>query len=162
VFWLVVESEDAERKMDGADVLRHGQKIRCFLGVFELADLAKLNIVKNNVSLIVIHNEHAIAIFCGLDQVEVFDPFGLEGRNFGNRQILDVVCGFLKEHLPCKSLRINTSIQSSGSQKCAYFCLVYLFFRCRGYTFGDVVNLFSCNLQENDRRVEELFNLHFH
>ena len=142
--------------MDGEDVLRYGRSIPCFLGVFELDDLLKLNVVKVEVGLIVIYNEHAIALYFTEDQVEIFDALGLENKN-----VLQTVCQFLKVHLPCKRLRLNTKIQSSGSQKCAYFCLVYLFFRCRSYTFDHILNLFSCDLKTNDERVSRLFKLHF-
>lgn len=152
---MVDESANANVIMDGAVVKKFGIKIRNFLGVFQMADLEKLNIVKNDIGFIIIHNEHAVAVYTDEYYIDVFDSLGLEDKS-----ILSPICVFLKEHLPCKTLRVNTKVQDSGSNTCAKYALLYLLFRSRGHSFNKIVGLFTCDYSANDKKVKKLFK-HF-
>ena len=139
-------------KMDANDVLRYAIQIPCFLGLFEFKDLLDLNIVKNNVGFIVINNEHAIAVYITDETIDVLDPLGPT-----NVTTFGPICEFLAIHLPCKRLRMNSKLQSDSSNNCALFCLLFLFMRCHGHSFQDVLNTFNCDLEENDKIVKNMF-----
>lgn len=143
--------------MDGKDVVRYGsRKIPCFLGVYQLTDLNALNIVKPNVSFIVIEQGHAVAVYITDISIDLFDPLGIS-----NSRIFSPICFFLKNHLPCKKLNINSKIQSEKSSNCAKFCLIYLYLRCKKFSFQETVRLFSCKISENDEIVADLFKKYF-
>ena len=139
--------------MDGSEIKCFGRKIPCFLGVFKLDDLQKLNVVKNHIGFIIIHEGHAVALYTDENYIDVFDSLGLQ-----NKSIISPICIFLKTHLPCKTLRVNTKIQGSGSENCAKYALLYLRLRSRGYSFNQITRLFSCDSVANDKRIRKLFN----
>lgn len=52
----------------------------------------------------------------------------------------------------CRQLRYNTvQLQSESSKVCGQFCIMFLFFMCRGGTLFEFQNIFSSNLKNNDR-----------
>ena len=108
--------------------------------------------VNNKVCLIIIHNEHAIAIYVSENTVDVFDALGLT-----NVKNICPILQFLKKLLPCKSLLLNTEIQGTGSALCAKFCLVFLYLRCQGFAFVDAVSIFTCDTDDNDVLVATYF-----
>ena len=138
--------------MDANNILRYGVKIKCFLGVFQLADLPLLNIVKNDVGFIVIHQEHAIAVYITDRTIDVLDPLGPS-----NISTFGPICEFLNAHLPCKLLRMNSKLQSDTSNNCALFCLLFIYLRCHGHSFQEAVNIFTCSVDDNDQVVQKMF-----
>ena len=50
-------------------------------------------------------------------------------------------------------------VQDYNTESCGMFCLFYCYFRCRGYTFQDVMNMFSHNLQLNEHVVQYFYKL---
>ena len=142
--------------MEARHIQQYGSQIPCFLGVFQLSDLAVLNVVKNNVSFIVIHDNHAIAVNITSTTIDVMDPLGPSNFN-----TIRPICEFLAIHLPCKLLQMNSKLQSDTSEKCAVFCLLFLFMRCNNYSFQEAVNVFTCDYIDNDRISQEMFNLFF-
>ena len=139
--------------MDVNKVLQYGLQIPCFLGVYEFKDLLDINIVKNQLGFIVIHQEHAIAVYITDETIDVLDPLGPS-----NVDTFGPICEFLATHLPCKRLRINSKIQSDSSNSCALFCLLFLFLRCHGQTFQDIVGAFNCDLEQNEKLVKNMFD----
>ena len=138
--------------MDGVAVVKFGQTISCFLGVFNLEKLKKMTVFKNQTCLIIITNSHAIAVRFENSFVELFDPLGIS-----NNKTLHPIFLFLKRHLPCKKLILNTKIQADKSSQCAKFCLVFLYLRSHNYTFNDFLNLFTDNFTKNDSLICSLF-----
>ena len=51
----------------------------------------------------------------------------------------------------------NEIIQSFTSDLCGHYCLMYSYFRCRGYKFEDIISMFSTNLMLNDVRVNYFY-----
>lgn len=52
----------------------------------------------------------------------------------------------------------NVTIQSDKSIRCGEFCLVYVFFKCFGYSLKKIVNFYyKRNLEKNDSIVKKLF-----
>ena len=49
-------------------------------------------------------------------------------------------------------------LQSFMSPLCGEFCVYFSHHRCLGYSFVDVVNMFSDNLKVNDAKVELFVN----
>ena len=137
--------------MDVNSILRYGVKIPCFLGVYGLSDLLNINIVSNNVGFIVVHNNHSIAVFITETTIDVLDPLGPT-----NKETFGPICEFLSSHLPCKLLRMNSKLQSDVSEKCALFCLVFLFLR-QCYSFHQSISFFTCDYVKNDETINNLF-----
>ena len=142
--------------MELSKIRNYGRQIPCFLGVFQAEDLLKLNITKNEIGFIVVEKEHAIGIYITKTTIDVMDPLGPE-----NADIFSPICTFLAEHLPCKTLNMCSKIQADESQKCAKFCLLYLYLHCLGYSFTTIINYFSCDYMKNDDKVDALFDSFF-
>lgn len=60
-----------------------------------------------------------------------------------------------------KSYLTNTSkLQYDHSTTCGLFCLFYCYFRCRGFSFKRIIDMFNSNdLLYNDSLVEEFYKL---
>lgn len=139
--------------MDANSIVHYGRKIPCFLGVYELSDMPHINIVSNNIGFIIVHNEHAMAVFITDSTIDVLDPLGPT-----NKETFGPICEFLSNHLPCKLLRMNSKLQSDDSKKCALFCLLFLFLRCQSYSFHDSISFFTCDYEGNDETIDDIFN----
>ena len=53
----------------------------------------------------------------------------------------------------------DTRVQAYHSDSCGLFCLFYCYFRCRGFSFRDIVNMFSSNLNINEHIVNYFYEL---
>ena len=53
----------------------------------------------------------------------------------------------------------NNRVQAYNSDTCGLYCLFFCYFRCRGYTFQDVINMFSSNLHLNEHIVKYFYEL---
>lgn len=53
----------------------------------------------------------------------------------------------------------NRRVQDYHSNTCGLFCLFYCYFRCRGHSFRDIMQMFSSNLQINEHVVETFYNV---
>ena len=142
--------------MEASKVLKHGLKIPGFLGTILLKNLQDLNVVKNNVSFIVIHNKHAVAVYIDESTIDILDPLG-----FQHSESFSTICSFLSNHLPGKTLRIGPQIQSDTSTKCAKFALVFLYLLSTGYSFVSTLQLYSVDKEQNDDKVQSLFTTFF-
>ena len=56
-----------------------------------------------------------------------------------------------------KYLYNKERVQAFKSDTCGLFCLFYAYFRCRGHTFADIMNMFSDNLKLNEALVKTFF-----
>ena len=50
-------------------------------------------------------------------------------------------------------------VQAFYSKSCGLFCLFYCYFRCRGFTFSQIMNMFSDNLKLNEILVQHFYEL---
>ena len=50
-------------------------------------------------------------------------------------------------------------VQAFHSDTCGLFCLFYCYFRCRGYSFADIMKMFSDNLQLNEHLVKYFYEM---
>lgn len=56
--------------------------------------------------------------------------------------------------------RYNTNrVQAFYSDTCGLYCLFYCYFRCRGYTFSQILDMFTDNLQLNEHIVTHFYEL---
>lgn len=44
-------------------------------------------------------------------------------------------------------------IQSKSSYACGYFCLYFIFLRCRNIYFDTIINVFSTNMKKNEEKA---------
>lgn len=55
---------------------------------------------------------------------------------------------------------VNTKrVQSYTSNSCGIFCLFFSYFRCRGYSFNEIMHMFSDNLVVNEFVVQSFYNI---
>ena len=53
----------------------------------------------------------------------------------------------------------NKRVQDFNTDSCGKFCLMYAYFRCHGYSFNDILDMFKNNLALNEVIVEEFYEL---
>ena len=53
----------------------------------------------------------------------------------------------------------DNRVQTFYSDTCGLFCLFYCYFRCRGYSFREIMDMFSDNLQVNEHVVKYFYEL---
>ena len=100
------------------------------------------------------------------------DPAGLPGRHWYAVFFSDV-----NEHFdsagfyPSKALEIELTahgprflynvnrVQAFHSDTCGLFCLFYCYFRCRGYSFSEIMKMFSENLHINEHLVKYFYKI---
>lgn len=101
------------------------------------------------------------------------DPAALPGThwlsvffNFGFNEHFDS-----SGHLPSLALQqelisqgplymYNTMrVQSFTSDTCGQFCLFFCYFRCRGYSFTEIMNMFTSSLELNESIVSLFYSL---
>ena len=90
---------------------------------------------------------HWICIFT-LDTPEYFDPAGLPP--------VDEIFQYLV-FLGPKYLTNTSRVQSFVSSSCGVFCLFYCYYRCRGYSFSDIMSVFSDELLVNEVLVTSFY-----
>ena len=91
--------------------------------------------------------EHWFSMFL-FDTPEHFDSSGYKPK--------PNVANYLMFHGP-EYLFNTRRVQSFLSETCRVFCLFYCYFRCRGYSFSDVMNMFSDNLLMNEAIVKHFY-----
>ena len=87
---------------------------------------------------------HWVCIYVNSNQVDYFDSLGLPPDNFLN---------FLRRQKK-KYLYSTKQLQSTQSDVCGDYCILYAYFKCRGYSLLDFVNLFTNYVDYNDLMVE--------
>ena len=93
---------------------------------------------------------HWITIFLEEDYIEYFDSIGTPPETeFENFLILNAP----QYKYNCKR------IQNYGSDLCGQYCLLYSYFRCRGYSFEKILAMFSENLLLNDVKVDYFYHI---
>lgn len=125
--------------------LRNDPYTRRYYGGVKALD--ELDIVVMKPTLFIVNHDpsnepgsHWITLF--IDSIpEHFDPLGHEP------------IPTLKNYLIVNGPRfiVNTKrVQGYVSNSCGLFCLFYSYFRCRNYSYLDVMNMFSDNLTVNE------------
>ena len=88
----------------------------------------------------------AVHLNFSTESADYFDPMGLP-PDPACRQLLQDLC-------PRKPLRFNDIKLQDNTQVCGQFCIVFLKYRCRGYTFDE--GLHQLDFKGNDRAVHDL------
>ena len=53
----------------------------------------------------------------------------------------------------------NSRVQDFNTDTCGKFCLMYAYFRCRGFSFNDIMSMFKDSLALNEVVVESFYNI---
>ena len=78
--------------------------------------------------------------------IEYFDSLG--------KKPLDKFLSFMRQDK--RNIIYNVKrLQSTSSDSCAFFCLYFIYLRCRGIAFKYLLNSFSFSLLENEKFVRE-------
>lgn len=95
--------------------------------------------------------EHWLAIYFDQNRhVDFFDSFGRHPSNFGLEKYLD--------RLSSNWHFNKTQIQSITSSVCGYYCVLFLLYRCRGFSLQEFIKRFSNNAEINDLILLHLLN----
>ena len=112
--------------------------------VFELPNKEIFFICNTDISSS--EGKHWVVIYLPREgnNIEYFDSLGKRQDN-------------LFVHFMSKSNRFvlynKIRLQSSVSEACAYYCLYFVYFRCRGVSFIDILTSFSIDLNVNEKDV---------
>lgn len=87
--------------------------------------------------------KHWVCLFLS-DETEYFDSLGLAPVE---------VKAFLDNRLE-PYVFSSQRLQGPNSDVCGDYCILYAYFRCRGWMLEDFIKLFTTNLDQNDRIVE--------
>lgn len=91
--------------------------------------------------------EHWVAVYLTPDgQGEYFDSYGVPPT------------GRVKRFLGQRTWNViynGVQLQGLLSSTCGHYCLFYLLHRCRNYSMEDIVNMFSSDMNENDKHVRD-------
>lgn len=126
-------------------------------GVFAVDKLPK-NIFSKKIFIIntdpsYLPGKHWVVVFFPTDSFpEFFDSFGKDPTYY-NQSIFN----FLIERNSRGFVYNSKCIQAVQSSACGLFCLYYLYFRIRGYSFEKILERFGQNLEHNDLIVVDFF-----
>lgn len=82
------------------------------------------------------------------DYPEHFDPAGLEPMPYVRTFLTARGSQFMYN---------SKRVQSFSSETCGVFCLFFAFFRCRNYSFRNILSMFSNDLHLNEIIVKQFF-----
>lgn len=127
--------------------------LECFLGVFTRDKLPTKKLSKP--AGVVINTdttdgpgEHWISCFFPKDSdAEYFDSYGLPPLH-------EEVVDFLHLNSPRGFSYNSSTLQAANSNVCGNYCILFLYARCHGYKFSDVISVFSRNKNINDLLVK--------
>lgn len=120
------------------------------------SDSFKNLIIKKEVFSLVVHcKSHWLCLYCTSKTFEIFDPLGfLQKKNCSPSPFFT----FLRSHVQGKILYSNPQIQSKNSNTCGFYVIIFLRMRELGYSYFDILGLFSKNYSKNDKLVRKLVN----
>ncbi len=96
--------------------------------------------------------QHWVSLFQDIiGPAEFFDSFG-NTPDFYSIQLPFLQNGFVVQDL---------KIQSDLSTVCGQYCMFFIYHKCLGRSFSDIVKLFSTNKMANDHMVCEFINREF-
>lgn len=102
-----------------------------------------------NTDPISLPGKHWVVLY--IDRVsEHFDSSGLQPRPRFKNYLITTSDSYL-----FNSMRV----QNVASKSCGLFCLFYCYFRCRDYTFKQIMEMFSENLALNEMTVHLFYRL---
>ena len=134
--------------------MRNDPYIRQYYGGVKA--LNELNVIVPEASLFIVNHDpshepgsHWITLFMQQNP-EHFDSLGLEP--------IDPIKSYLIFNGP--NYLYNTKrVQSYATNSCGMFCLFYAYFRCRNYSFKEVMNMFNDNMIVNEFVVNSFYNI---
>lgn len=128
-----------------------------FEGVFALDEIPRV-LTKNKYCYIFNSDtrdkpgSHWLAFYYNGSRGEFFDSYG-NSPSFYSQDFKE----FLDKHI--KTWDFNTKrFQGTFSTVCGQYCIYYLIKRCEGKGLRNVANVFSHDLNKNDRKVNTWFN----
>ncbi len=130
------------------------KSFKCFKGVYPLNLMPAM---KKPLAIIVNTHpsdkpgEHWVSIIINKDGFgEYFDSFGLPPLHSEFVKYLDRNCenGWRFNPIP---------LQNKRSTTCGHYCVLYVIFRCLGYSYDDFISRFTRQSLENDSKVIKIF-----
>lgn len=98
--------------------------------------------------------KHWVAVYFPSNSLpEFFDSFGKAPSHYHER-----IFNFLIEQNSNGFVYNSKRLQSPLSSYCGLYCLYYLYFRIRGFSFENILERFGQNLHHNDLIVSDFFS----
>ena len=99
--------------------------------------------------------KHWIAVFFPPNSLpEFFDSLGRSPSHYSEKLL-----NFLLEENSEGFVYNCKRLQPSHSSTCGLFCLYFLYFRIRGYSFSNILKRFGTNLEHNDSIVIDFYSI---
>jgi hypothetical protein len=141
--------------MDSWTIDKLLKRFPCYQGVYALDKIPKL---KKLPCAIIINTdpaskpgEHWVSVIIDEEgNGEYFDSFGLQPLHEEIIKYLDKYCSSGWCFNPI-------ALQSTISTTCGHYCVLYVMFRCLGYTYIEYLSIFTSNSLENDNKMIEIF-----
>jgi len=124
-----------------------------YLGAIYSDSFKHLTVKHNRFSIVVYCKHHWFCLYCTAKTFEIFDPLGFLQKIHCTPQSF---FHFLQSHIQGKVLYSNPQIQAKKANTCGYYVILFICLRDMGYSYFDILNLFSNNFPTNDKRVKEL------
>lgn len=151
-----LSTQDLENFLNGDDLLLLNAG-----GVFAVDKLPKkisskkIFIINTDPSFL--PGKHWVAVFFPSNSLpEFFDSFGKPPSHYHQS-----IFNFLIEHNSRGFAYNSKCLQSAQSSHCGLYCLYFLHFRIRGYSFNAILERFGLNLNHNDLIVSDFFSQKF-
>lgn len=101
-----------------------------------------------NTDPIALPGQHWVTLFMDRELCEHFDSAGLRPRNDFELYLTAKGPNYLYN---------NNRLQDFNTETCGLFCLFYCYFRCRNYSFNEILDMFYDNLKLNEKLVKYFF-----
>jgi hypothetical protein len=141
--------------MDTSTIKRLLKNYNCFGGVYPL-DMIPSGRKKPLAIIINTHKsdkpgEHWVSVMIDKNGFgEYFDSFGLPPLHGEIITYLNKFCkkGWCYNPIPIQNVQSNT---------CGHYCVLYVMFRCQGYSYDEFMSEFGGKTLENDTKMNNLF-----
>ena len=101
------------------------RNIENFGGIFELSQLARIKLVSLPISLILLIDEHWIAIFVTEKSLEILDSSGFMRFAVKRKKIRSFLCPLIRY----KSFTVSPQLQKDGTKSCGLFAVSFIYMR---------------------------------
>ena len=141
-------------------IIKHRRISEKVLGIFTQEELINLKHRSDKPAVIVnVGKEgqevgHWVAIYTG-EFSEFFDPLGKEPKYYS-----PAIDSFLSNRNQKQYIYSLTPMQGMNSISCGQFILYFLYYKCHGHSYSNILDTFTDNAEKNDELVIKFVREH--
>ena len=99
------------------------------------------------------NGEHWVAFYCTEKKIECFDSFGANPAMYSK----DLASWLDDEH----QIVQKETIQSNNATTCGQYCMFFVLLRCNGFSYQDILSVFTRDRVTNDKFKCKFINKYF-